>query len=251
VSSDIVIKLRDLEKSYGSGNARTPVLRGISFDVRAGEFLAIVGQSGSGKSTLLNIIGGLDEADAGDVEVLGMNYGTAHERDLAKLRNEQIGFVFQHFNLLDHLDCVGNVTLPSVFGGSIAEVEERGLHCLERVGLAELARRRPSELSGGQKQRVAIARAMFNEPTLLLCDEPTGNLDTKTGRAVIEFFEKLNSEDGVTLLIVTHETRVSKVAERIIRVQDGQMVEGEEVAEWIEDAADEADSTRELAGGEG
>jgi len=254
VARDIVIRLEDVEKSYGAGNARTPVLRGISFQVNAGELVAIIGQSGSGKSTLLNIIGGLDRADRGAVEVLGRDYGKVSERDMAALRNAEIGFIFQHFNLLDYLDCLGNVTLPSTFGGAITDIEARGMECLERVGMAELARRKPSELSGGQKQRVAIARALFNKPKLLLCDEPTGNLDTSTGRAVINFFREINREDGVTLVIVTHEQRMSRVAERIIRVQDGRMVEGDEVRDWIEDAREEIDEVEqddvEAAGGE-
>jgi putative ABC transport system ATP-binding protein len=226
-----VIRLRDVTKSYGMGAARTAVLRGVSFDVAPGEFLALVGQSGSGKSTLLNIIGGLDHAAGGEVEVLGHDYGKTSERDLARLRNTSIGFVFQAFNLLDHLTCVGNVTLPATFGRDAGDIEARGLEALGRVGMSELAFRKPSELSGGQKQRVAIARALFNRPKLLLCDEPTGNLDSETGREVIEFFRELNERDGVTLIIVTHERRVSSVARKIISIRDGLIVEGEDLAE--------------------
>jgi putative ABC transport system ATP-binding protein len=226
-----VIRLRDVTKSYGVGAAQTNVLRGVSFDVNAGDFLALVGQSGSGKSTLLNIIGGLDHAAGGEVVVLGHDYAKTSERALARLRNTSIGFVFQAFNLLDHLSCVGNVTLPATFGRDVSGVEARGLESLRRVGMADLAYRKPSELSGGQKQRVAIARALFNRPKLLLCDEPTGNLDSETGREVIEFFHELNERDGVTLIIVTHERRVSNVARKIITIRDGQLVEGEEIAE--------------------
>ncbi len=255
MARDTVIRLEDVEKSYGAGNARTPVLRGISFQVNAGELVAIIGQSGSGKSTLLNIIGGLDRADRGRIEVLGHDYGSVSEREMAALRNEEIGFIFQHFNLLDYLDCLGNVTLPSTFGGGISNPAARGMECLERVGMAELARRKPSELSGGQKQRIAIARALFNKPKLLLCDEPTGNLDTRTGRSVINFFREINREDGVTLVIVTHEQRMSRVAERIIRVQDGLMVEGSDVRDWIAEAEEEVaetvdDDVDKAAGGE-
>ncbi len=249
MAPETVISLQGIEKSYGEGSAQTRVLRGVSFEVEAGEFLAIVGQSGSGKSTLLNIIGGLDQADEGDVMVLGhkpwraperswlsriVPMGAAHKREkiseqrMAELRNQEIGFVFQAFNLLDHLTCLGNVTIPSVFGGDLATATERGLDALERVGLADYAQRKPSELSGGQKQRVAIARALFARPQLLLCDEPTGNLDSQTGREVIEFFRKLNEDDGVTLLIVTHERRVSDVAKRIIQIRDGSLVEGDD-----------------------
>lgn len=227
---DLIVRLRDVEKSYGSGGAQTPVLRGVSLDVSRGETVAIIGQSGSGKSTLLNIIGGLDVADRGRVEVFGKSYERTPEQELARLRNREIGFIFQAFNLLEHLDCLGNVTLPAAFAArSKGDEEKRGREALERVGLKGMAGRRPSELSGGQKQRVAIARALFNEPTLLLCDEPTGNLDTETGREVIEFFHELNERDGVTLLLVTHEERVSDAARRIIRIEDGQIVEGKAV----------------------
>ncbi len=221
-----VIRLRDVTKSYGSGTGRTQVLRGVSLDVAPGELLALVGQSGSGKSTLLNIIGGLDTPDEGEVEVLGVDTLKAGDTRRAKLRNQSIGFVFQAFNLLDHLTCLGNVTIPSAFAASKKkEVEERGREALRRVGLADFAHRRPSELSGGQKQRVAIARALFGKPTLLLCDEPTGNLDSATGKGVIEFFQELNAKDNVTLVIVTHERRVSSVAKRVIAMKDGAIVE--------------------------
>lgn len=231
MTTEPAIRLRDVKKSYGTGAARTPVLRGVSLDVAPGELLALVGQSGSGKSTLLNIIGGLDTADSGEIEVLGRRYDKTPEKELCRLRNEAIGFVFQAFNLLDHLTCLGNVVLPSAFrkarGGD--DVSKRGLEALRRVGLAELAHRRPGELSGGQKQRVAIARALFAEPRLLLCDEPTGNLDSETGREVIEFFRELNEKDGVTLVIVTHERRVSEVARRVIVMKDGAIAEGTDV----------------------
>jgi putative ABC transport system ATP-binding protein len=226
--SQSIIRLEDVYKSYGAGAAAAEVLRGVTLDIGRGDYVALLGQSGSGKSTLLNIIGGLDDADRGVVEVLGKLYSDTHERELAHLRNTEIGFVFQAFNLLDHLTCLGNVTLPSVFGRGDrgkGTVDERGLEALDRVGLSDLAQRRPGELSGGQKQRVAIARALFNRPSLLLCDEPTGNLDSETGRSVIEFFTKLNVDDGVTLIIVTHESRVSEEARRVIRIEDGVLVE--------------------------
>jgi len=220
-----VVRLRDVTKSYGEGNAKTKVLRGVSFDVEKGELIALVGQSGSGKSTLLNIIGGLDKPDAGEVEVLGLDTQRANDAKLARMRNESIGFVFQAFNLLDHLNVLENVTLPSAFAKDGKEIEGRGRDALRRVGLSDYANRRPGELSGGQKQRVAIARALFGQPKLLLCDEPTGNLDSETGREVIEFFRELNAKDGVTLLIVTHERRVSSVAKRVIAMRDGAVVE--------------------------
>jgi len=220
-----VVRVRDVTKSYGEGNAKTTVLRGVSLDIEKGELIALVGQSGSGKSTLLNIIGGLDRPDAGEVEVLGIDTQRANDSKLARMRNASIGFVFQAFNLLDHLNVLENVTLPSSFSRNGKDVQGRGREALRRVGLADFANRRPGELSGGQKQRVAIARALFGSPQILLCDEPTGNLDSETGREVIDFFRELNAKDGVTLLIVTHERRVSSVAKRVIAMRDGQIVE--------------------------
>jgi len=200
-------------------------LRGVSFDVDSGELIALVGQSGSGKSTLLNIIGGLDQCDDGEVEVLGIDTRTATDARRAKLRNESIGFVFQAFNLLDHLTVLQNVVIPASFSHHKRDAQARGREALRRVGLADFANRRPGEMSGGQKQRVAIARALFGEPELLLCDEPTGNLDSETGKEVIDFFRELNAKDGVTLVIVTHERRVSSVAKRVIAMRDGMLVE--------------------------
>jgi putative ABC transport system ATP-binding protein len=220
-----IVRLRDVTKSYGTGAAKTQVPRGVSFDIDGGEFVALVGQSGSGKSTLLNVIGGLDQPDAGEVEVFGTDTIRSSDARRAQIRNQSIGFVFQAFNLLDHLTVLGNVILPASFARAASNVESRGREALRRVGLSDFAKRRPGELSGGQKQRVAIARALFNSPTLLLCDEPTGNLDSETGRDVIEFFRELNAKDGVTLLVVTHERRVSSVAKRVIAMRDGMLVE--------------------------
>jgi putative ABC transport system ATP-binding protein len=250
-SNKMVVRLRDVHKAYGNGAARTQVLRGVSLDIQRGEVVALVGQSGSGKSTLLNIVGGLDTADRGDVEVLGTDYNKTRDEQLARLRNDCIGFVFQSFNLLDHLTCLGNVVLPGAFARdpvSRHAVKERGLEVLRRVGMAELAQRRPSELSGGQKQRVAIARALFHGPDLLLCDEPTGNLDTETGRDVIELFTDINVKDGVTLLIVTHEERVSDAAGRVIRIADGRIIDGEAVVAESQDDAHQA-GVRDAAAG--
>ena len=224
-ASEPVIRLRDVTKTYGTGAAKTQVLRGVSFDVAAGEFVALVGQSGSGKSTLLNMIGGLDQPDTGEVEVLGIDTLRASDARRAQLRNESIGFVFQAFNLLDHLNVLQNVTLPAAFAKSPGDADARGLEALRRVGLSDFAGRKPGELSGGQKQRVAIARALFGAPKLLLCDEPTGSLDSQTGEEVINFFKELNAKDGVTLVIVTHERRVSSVAQRVIAMKDGMLVE--------------------------
>jgi putative ABC transport system ATP-binding protein len=234
VSSDPIppiIRLAGVRKGYGTGKARQEVLRGVSLEIARGELVAMVGQSGSGKSTLLNIIGGLDRADAGEVEIDGARTMTLDDRALARLRNERIGFIFQAFHLLDHLSCVENVALPSYFGPPMrTDASERAREALGRVGLGDYAARRPTELSGGQKQRVAIARALFNRPRILLCDEPTGNLDDQTGRDVIRFFQELNREDGVTLLIVTHEERVSQAAQRVLRILDGVIVADEPAA---------------------
>ncbi|HTL32996.1 MAG TPA: ABC transporter ATP-binding protein [Kofleriaceae bacterium] len=220
-----VVRLRDVTKSYGEGAAKTQVLRGVSFDIDKGELIALVGQSGSGKSTLLNIIGGLDTCDAGEVEVLGVDTRKASDGKLAAMRNENIGFVFQAFNLMDHLTVLQNVSLPAAFSKNSKDVDGRAREALRRVGLSDFASRTPGELSGGQKQRVAIARALFGSPSILLCDEPTGNLDSETGKEVIDFFRELNAKDGVTLLIVTHERRISSVAKRVIAMKDGMLVE--------------------------
>ncbi len=229
VPDHTIVRLTNIEKAYGTGAAKTPVLRQVSLEIETGEILAIVGQSGSGKSTLLNIIGGLDTADSGEVSVCGKSYSQISDRELCALRNQHIGFVFQSFNLLDHLTVLKNVTLPATFAATSKNDEDaRGRAALERVGLTKFTDRTPTELSGGQKQRVAIARALFNKPQLLLCDEPTGNLDSDTGREVIEFFRELNRQDQVTLVIVTHEERVSQVASRIIRIEDGRILTGEQ-----------------------
>jgi putative ABC transport system ATP-binding protein len=220
-----VVRLRDVAKAYGTGAAKAHVLRGVSFDIEKGELIALVGQSGSGKSTLLNVIGGLDRPDSGEVEVFGVDTQQANDAQLAHLRNDKMGFVFQAFNLLDHLNVLGNVTLPAAFQKDQRETADRGREVLRKVGLSDFAHRRPGELSGGQKQRVAIARALFGSPELLLCDEPTGSLDSDTGRDVIEFLRELNAKEGVTLLIVTHERRISSVAKRVIAMRDGLLVE--------------------------
>jgi ABC-type lipoprotein export system ATPase subunit len=225
VPDEPIIRLVDVKKSYGEGRGRQDVLRGVTLDIRRGEMVALIGQSGSGKSTLLNIVGGLDTADSGEIVVDGKRYGELDDRALSRLRNQRIGFIFQSFHLLDHLTVVENVSMPSFFArASNGESDQRALEALRRVGLSDYAYRKPTALSGGQKQRVAIARALFNRPAILLCDEPTGNLDSETGRDVIKFFQDLNKDEGTTLLIVTHEERVSQAASRVIRISDGQLV---------------------------
>ena len=215
-----MIRLDSVEKQYGD----QPVLRGISLSVADGELLSLVGRSGSGKSTLLHIMGGLDRRYRGRATVLGHDLHALDDRALARFRNREVGFIFQAFNLLDHLTATENVKLPSYFnGGPAPDDDSRALAALARVGMGDKATARPSELSGGQKQRVAIARALFHQPKLLLCDEPTGNLDSETGQQIIELFRALN-KDGLTLVIVTHEERVSSVASRVLRLEDGRLV---------------------------
>lgn len=213
-----IIQLRDVSKAYGGAS----VLHSIDLDVAQGELLAVVGTSGSGKSTLLNIIGGLDTRFTGQATVAGQSLGQLSDSTLSLFRNQKIGFVFQQFNLLDHLSCAENVAVPATFTRRGEEgARQRAVAALDRVGMADRVDDLPANLSGGQKQRVAIARALFNQPPLLLCDEPTGNLDLKTGQQIIDLFCQLNEEDGCTLIIVTHEARVSSAAHRIVRLEDG------------------------------
>ena len=219
-----IIKLSGVSKTYGRGKAQNRVLDDLYMQVEEGEFVAVVGTSGSGKSTLLNIIGALDPGFSGEVWVTGQDVGRMSDGRLSQFRNEKVGFVFQQFNLLEHLTCAENVAVPSVFSRSRSgKTHQRVQQALARVGMAERVDDRPASLSGGQKQRIAIARALFNHAPLLLCDEPTGNLDSKTGQQIIELFRALNAEDGRTLIIVTHEARVSEVAHRVIRLEDGRI----------------------------
>jgi putative ABC transport system ATP-binding protein len=216
----MIARLENVEKRYGDER----VLRDVSLSVEDGEIVSLVGRSGSGKSTLLHILGGLDRRYRGRVEVLGRDLATLDDDALSRFRCHEVGFVFQQFNLLDHLSVVENVALPAFFGaGPSARATARALEVLERVGLRDRAAARPTELSGGQKQRVAIARALFHAPKLLLADEPTGNLDSETAADVIGLFQRLNS-DGIALVIVTHEERVSSAARRVVRLDDGALV---------------------------
>ena len=201
-------------------------LKGINLEIAEGAFVKVVGTSGSGKTTLLNIIGGLDTGYSGTAMVAGLNLRSMSDRELSRFRNETVGFVFQHFHLLDHLDALQNVTLGSFFSrGEEAEPEERAEQVLVRVGLKDKLHSLPGQLSGGQKQRVAIARALFNRPRLILADEPTGNLDTRTSGQIIGLFESLNKEDGITVVAVTHEDHLFRWATAGIRLEDGRMVE--------------------------
>jgi putative ABC transport system ATP-binding protein len=221
-----VLRLEKVNKYYRVGTHSLHVLRDIELEVADGEFVAIMGASGSGKSTLLNILGILDDYDSGDYWLGDTLIRNLTERKAANYRNRFIGFVFQSFNLLPFKTALENVALPLYYQGITRRKRNQiATQYLERVGLRDWAEHTPAEMSGGQKQRVAIARALFNSPTLLLCDEPTGSLDSETGKEVIDFFRELNAKDGVTLLIVTHERRVSSVAKRVIAMRDGMLVE--------------------------
>lgn len=220
----VFIQAENLKKYYGKGQGRAQILREVSFDIAEGDFVAIMGTSGSGKTTLLNILGGLDRGYEGRAHVLGHALEEMSEGALARLRHESFGFVFQQFHLLDHLTSLENVLLPSFFGPSPKDGPARAQALLERVGLGDKSSSRPGALSGGQRQRVAIARALFNHPKVLFCDEPTGSLDRQTGESILELFETLNREDGVTLVMVTHEAHIAARAQRILCVEDGHLV---------------------------
>jgi putative ABC transport system ATP-binding protein len=220
-----VIRARDIVKQYTDGDGtEVRVLDGLSLEVEQGDFVAVVGPSGSGKSTLLHLLGGLDVHYQGDVEVAGVKLAGLKDKELARFRNQHVGFVFQSFHLIPNLSAVENVLMPSHFGAANLEARKRAESLLDRVGLLAKKDRSPVRLSGGERQRVAIARALFTGPKLLLCDEPTGNLDAATGAGVISLFEELHRE-GLTLLAVTHEDRMSSAARRVLRLKEGRLVE--------------------------
>ena len=224
-----MIKIKQLSKTYATGLIHVDALINIDLEVPEGEFLAIMGPSGSGKSTLMNIIGCLDKPSSGSYILDGVDIKSQDENQLSKIRNQKIGFVFQTFNLLPRLDCVRNVELPMFYGGvSSALSKERSLAALDRVGLLDHARHRPNELSGGQRQRVAIARALVNDPRIILADEPTGNLDSRSGIEVMALFEELHKQ-GRTIVLVTHEPEIASHAQRIIHFRDGRLVKSEQV----------------------
>ncbi|MGV2940476.1 ABC transporter ATP-binding protein [Mesobacillus sp. LC4] len=219
-----MIELKQITKSFEVGRETIEVLKGIDLSIQAGESVAIMGPSGSGKSTLMNIIGCLDKPTAGEYELAGENVSRYLDAELAKVRNRSIGFVFQQFHLLPRLTAVQNVELPMIYSGiSKKERLERARVALEKVGLGDRMNHFPNALSGGQKQRVAIARAIVNEPKIILADEPTGALDTKTSETIMELFTGLN-EEGSTIVLVTHEPEVAEYAQRTIMVRDGLIV---------------------------
>lgn len=216
-----IIQIEDLTRVYQMGNTEVRALDGVTFDVQENEYIAIMGPSGSGKSTLMNLIGCLDTPTSGTYILNGQDVSELEDAELAEVRNREIGFVFQTFNLLPRTDCLSNVELPLIYAGiKTAERRERAAHTLQRVGLGDRIDHKPNELSGGQRQRVAIARALVNNPSILLADEPTGNLDTKTGEEIMMLFEELYRM-GNTILLVTHENEIADHARRIIRLRDG------------------------------
>jgi putative ABC transport system ATP-binding protein len=216
-----VLELRGIHQLYGTGDAQVHALRGIDLSVAAGEYLAIMGPSGSGKSTLMNLLGCLDVASSGTYSLAGNDVNDLDEGELARVRNREIGFVFQSFNLVPRMTALQNTELPLAYGGvRYAERKRRGLEALELVGLSHRADHRPQQLSGGQQQRVAIARALVTNPTLLLADEPTGNLDSESTHEILAIFDQLAAQ-GRTIVIITHEENVAARAHRIVTVKDG------------------------------
>jgi len=221
---DVVVRAVGLTRRYKMGDTFVDALQGANLTLTRGEFVALVGPSGSGKSTVLNLIGGLDRPTSGEVWIDGTELGSSDERTLTRHRRQHVGFVFQSFNLLSRLTAEENVALPLMFSG-VPEKERRARAraLLQRVGLGARLTHRPTQLSGGEQQRVAIARALVAQPALLLADEPTGNLDTATGAEIMGLLKELNQEQGLTLLVVTHDTEVAAFADRVVRLRDGQV----------------------------
>jgi putative ABC transport system ATP-binding protein len=223
VSSGIVIKTEELAKIYEMGAERVHALRGVDVEIRKGEYVAIMGPSGSGKSTLMNLIGCLDSPSSGRYWLAGRLVSDLDDDELAYIRNKEIGFVFQTFNLLPRATALHNVELPLIYNGTPADERlERAKKALERVDLADRMNHKPNELSGGQRQRVAVARALVNSPSIVLADEPTGNLDSKTGDEIMALFENLHQQ-GNTIILVTHEHDIAQHAHRIIHIRDGKI----------------------------
>lgn len=220
-----ILNMKNISKSYYMGDEEQKVLEDVDLIVKSGEFLSILGPSGSGKSTMMNIIGCLDVPTSGKYLLSGKNVGDLNETELAFIRNKEIGFVFQSFQLLPRLSALKNVELPMVYSGVPAsERKTRAMKMLEQVGLSDKTENLPNQLSGGQQQRVAIARALVTEPTILLADEPTGALDQKTGTQIMELFKELNN-DGRTIIMITHDINIARYAKRIVNILDGNLTE--------------------------
>ncbi|HEX5839264.1 MAG TPA: ABC transporter ATP-binding protein [Anaerolineales bacterium] len=216
-----VIEARDLQKIYIMGEVEVQALRGVSFSIRRGEIISIMGPSGSGKSTLMNTLGCLDRPSSGEYLLDGESVATLNDDQLADIRNRKVGFVFQSFNLLSRQTAITNVELPLRYSGRTDGRRERAIEALKAVGLEDRMTHRPYELSGGQQQRVAIARAIVNNPAIIMADEPTGNLDSKVGREIMNLLLNLNKESGTTLIIVTHDPAIAEQTQRVIRLRDG------------------------------
>jgi len=216
-----MLELENITKVYKAGQTEIPALRGISCHIESGEMVSIIGPSGSGKSTLMNIIGCLDKPTSGQYRLDGTEVSELNDNQLAEIRNKKIGFVFQSFNLLSRTTALANVELPLIYSGA-SNRRQRALQVLESVGLSHRVTHRPSELAGGEQQRVAIARALINNPSLILADEPTGNLDTQTSKEIMLIFKQLN-EQGMTIVLVTHEPDIAAYTQRTIKLRDGQI----------------------------
>ncbi len=219
-----VIEIENIKKIYRMGETEVAALRGVSLQIDQGEMVAIMGPSGSGKSTLMNIIGCLDQPSEGTYRLDGTDVHKMDDDRLAEIRNKKIGFVFQSFNLLPRTSALDQVELPMVYAGT-PDRRKRALDALQQVGLGERVHHRPNELSGGQQQRVAIARALVNKPAIILADEPTGNLDSVSGEEIMRIFQRLNQEEGMTIILVTHEPDIAAHAKRVIHVKDGKIAD--------------------------
>ena len=223
-----IIEIFNAKKTYMMGEFKVVALNGITLNIKKGEFVAIMGPSGSGKTTLLNLIGALDRPTEGNILIDGVDISELEDDELAKLRNQKIGFIFQFFNLISRMTALDNVALPMAFAGvSRDQRRSRAEELLKMVKLADRVNHKPTELSGGQQQRVAIARALGNNPSVVLCDEVTGNLDTKTGKEILDLLRTLNEEQGQTFIIVTHDPMVADCVDRIVYLQDGIIVKDE------------------------
>ncbi|MCC6616095.1 MAG: ABC transporter ATP-binding protein [Anaerolineae bacterium] len=225
-----MIDIHDITKTYEMGKLTLNVLKGISLQIKRGEFVSIMGPSGSGKSTLMNILGALDQPTSGEYNLDGEDIAKLSQVDLARIRNRKIGFVFQSFNLLKRTSAQRQVELPLIYAGA-RDRSKRARAALEAVGLQDRLDHLPSELSGGQQQRVAIARAIVGDPSIILADEPTGNLDSKSGTEVMQIFQRLNQEQGITTVFVTHDPWIARHTQRVIMIRDGQIVADQQVAE--------------------